>query len=145
MEDLWCHRGAMEEYLRNDKKGPVAKYAQDPAHKKAWISRMSKDGFEGPLNWFKAVVQGKHWEVEKDIPDERFPITVPVLFIGASRDSSLLTRNIYVAQKNGLVPELQVEEVDSGHWQTLEAPDKTGPIIAAWLRQKQSALAEGKT
>lgn len=37
---------------------------------------------------------------------------------------------------------MKVEEVESGHWQTLEVPDKTGPIIKKWLGEKEGAFGK---
>jgi soluble epoxide hydrolase / lipid-phosphate phosphatase len=143
-EDTLCHPGALEDYLRNNKTVPVRPYAQDTALKDAWISRLSEQGFEGPLNWYKAQLQGIHWEVEKDIPVERLKITVPVLFIAALKDAVCLKQNIYFAEKAGLLPDLKIEDVVSGHWQTLEAPEKTGPIMATFLTEKESVLRKAK-
>lgn len=144
MEDLLCHKGALEKFLREGKLLPVKAYAKSPVLKEQWISRMSRDGFTGPLNWYKALAQNIHHDVEKDIPAERLPITVPVLFIGASKDPVCLTQNIYMVQQGGMLPDLKVEEVESGHWQTLEAPEKTGPVIAKWLAEKEGTFGNAK-
>jgi soluble epoxide hydrolase/lipid-phosphate phosphatase len=144
LEDLFCHRGALEKFLRKGKQLPVSGFASSPAMKEAWISRLRRDGFTGPLNWYKAQVHDVHLEVEKDIPVEGLPITVPVLFIGASKDKVTMTQMIYVAQQAGVLPDLKIEEVESGHWQTLEVPDKTGPIIAGWLKEKEGVLGKAK-
>jgi len=144
MEDLLCQKGALEKFLREGKTLPVKGYAKSPALKEEWISRMKRDGFTGPLNWYKAQNQNVHHDMEKDIPPERFPITVPVLFIGASGDPVCLTQQIYATQQAGLLPELKVEVVESGHWQTLEAPEKTGPIMAAWLKEKEGVLGKAE-
>lgn len=142
MEDLLCHKGALEKFLREGKPLPVKAYAKDPAFKEEWISRMKRNGFTGPLNWYQAQVQNIHHDVEMEISPERLPITVPVLFIGASKDPILLTQHIYKAQQAGVLPDLKIEEVESGHWQTLEVPEKTGPIMAKWLGEKEGVFGK---
>ncbi|QDS67816.1 hypothetical protein FKW77_007156 [Venturia effusa] len=144
MEDLLCHKGALERSIREGKPMPVKAYAESPALKEEWISRFRRDGFTGPLNWYKAQAANHHYNVEKDIPKDRFPITVPVLFIGASKDPVCLTQNIYMGQQAGVLPDLKVEEVDSGHWQTLEVPEKTGPAMKKWLSEKEGVLGKAK-
>lgn len=144
MEDLLCHKGALEKFIREGKSMPMKAYADSPALKEEWISRFRRDGFTGPLNWYRAQVGNHHYDVEKDLPKERFPITVPVLFIGASKDPVCLTQNIYMGQQAGVLPDLKVEEVESGHWQTLEVPEKTGPIMKKWLAEKEEVLRKAK-
>ncbi|KAE9973454.1 hypothetical protein BLS_003603 [Venturia inaequalis] len=143
MEDLLCHKGALEKFIREGKIVPTKAYA-DSALKEEWISRFRRDGFTGPLNWYKAQAGNHHFDVEKDVPKERFPITVPVLFIGASKDPVCMTQNIYMGQKAGVLPDLKVEEVESGHWQTLEVPEKTGPIMKKWLGEKEGVFGKTK-
>jgi pimeloyl-ACP methyl ester carboxylesterase len=138
MEDLLCHHGALENFLQNDKRQPLKDYAKDPAFKDEWIARMKRDGFEGPLNWYHASIGNHHWAVEKELPKERYRFNVPVLFIGCKMDAVCLTQAIYVPEQAGLLPDLKIEEIDSGHWQTFEAPDKSGPIINAWLKDREA-------
>lgn len=77
---------------------------------------MQRDGFTGPLNWYHASVGNHHWNSEKDVPPERYRLTIPVLFIGCTKDPVCLTQYIYLAQKAGLLPDLTVDEIESGHW-----------------------------
>lgn len=101
---------------------------------------MQRDGFTGPLNWYKVVHQNINWNEEKHIPQERLKLDIPVLFVGSNRDAVGLTQYIYMPQKAGLLPDLKVEEVDAGHWQTFENPKAGGEIIAAWLKERGSDL-----
>jgi pimeloyl-ACP methyl ester carboxylesterase len=144
LETLFCHPGAMEDFLRSDKLVPLKPYAEDPKLKDEWIARHKKDGFQGPVNWYIAQKEGHHWAVEKELPKERFPMTVPVLFIGASEDTVCRTEAIYAPQKAGLLPDLTIKEIKSGHWQTLEVPDQTGPLMAEWLTEKEGVLSKAK-
>ncbi|KIW07690.1 uncharacterized protein PV09_01629 [Verruconis gallopava] len=136
MEDVLCHHRVLEATLRNDTRQPLKTYAKTPGFKEKWIARMKRDGLEGPLNWYHALHSNYHWAVEKDLPTERHRLNIPVLFIGATMDAVGLTQAIFVPQKAGLLPDLTVKEIESGHWQTFEAPEKGGPIIRKFLQDK---------
>jgi len=140
MEELFCHRGAMRKFLEEDRRLPLKTYAQDPALKEEWISRMKRDGFEGPVQWYVSQKEDVHWPLEKELSKDRFAITVPMLFIGATQDTVCLSDFIYGPQKEGLLPDLTIKSVESGHWQTLEVPEKTGPLMVAWLKERESDL-----
>jgi soluble epoxide hydrolase/lipid-phosphate phosphatase len=143
-EQLFCHYGAIEDFIRKDKRAPLKSFAEDPALKDTWFARYKRDGFQGPVNWYLAQTQGHHWAVEKQLPKKRLIVTVPVLFIGASEDSACMTDAIYAPQKAGMLPDLTIKEVKSGHWQTMEAPDQTGPLLVAWLKERETKLGKSR-
>lgn len=41
-----------------------------PTIKEEWISRVRRDGFTEPLNWYKAQVPNYHYEAEKDTKED---------------------------------------------------------------------------
>jgi len=137
MEDMLCHYDALEDFIRNDRRQPLKDYARDPAFKEEWLSRFKRDGMTGPLNWYRAMQSNIHWDVEMKIPQERYVLKIPVLFIGATMDPVGLSSLILGPQKAGLLPDLTIKEVESGHWQTYETPEKTGPILASWLEERE--------
>jgi pimeloyl-ACP methyl ester carboxylesterase len=137
---------AFEDYILASKKKSLKQFAKAPDFKKTFVARFGRSGMHGPLNWYKAHHANYNWDDEKEIPTEHLRVDIPVLFIGCTRDPVCLTQAIYIPQQAGLLPDLTVEEVESGHWQTFEAPDLCGPIIAAWLQQKSADLTtEPKT
>ena len=140
----FCAYGALRKFIESDSRVPVKPYAQDPRIKDRWVARFRRDGFGGPLQWYRAYVNGHMWEVEQELPKERYTVTVPLLYIGASQDSASPTTGIYAPQKAGLLPYLTIKEVESGHWQTIEVPDKTGPLIATWLNEQDFKLSRSK-
>jgi len=143
-EKTLCAYGALRKFIESDGRAPLRPYAVEPRVKDRWIARFRRDGFGAPLQWYHAYVNGYMWEVEKELPKERHKVTVPLLYIGASQDSASPTVGIYAPQKAGLLPHLTVKEVDSGHWQTMEVPDKTGPLIATWLQEQDFKLSKLK-
>lgn len=43
---------------------------------------------------------------------------------------------IEVPKKGGMLADVQVHEVHSGHWSTYEKPDEVGKIVVEWLKKK---------
>ncbi|KAH8812689.1 epoxide hydrolase-like protein [Xylogone sp. PMI_703] len=138
LETLFCHRAALSDFVRQGKRVTLKSYAEPL--RSQWISTFKKFGFHGPLQWYLAQVNGHHWNVEKDIPESRHKITVPVLFIGAKHDTVCRTEAIHAPAEGGLLPDLTIKEVDSGHWPMLESPDTAGPIILEWLEQRHKGF-----
>lgn len=139
-EDISCRYGALRDFVENNRRVPLHPYAEDPAIKDSWIARFTRNGFEAPLQWYIAHVRRLHWAVEKELPKERHKITVPLLFIGATRDAGSPTSAIWQPHRAGLLPTLVVKEVESGHWQTLEVPEQTGPLMVSWLQKQDFTL-----
>ncbi|KAL3458710.1 Alpha/Beta hydrolase protein [Aspergillus heterothallicus] len=134
LERLFCHRGALSDFVRGGGRVPLHAYAE-PLRER-WIATFKEHGFAGPLQWYLVKVNGIQWEVEKELPRERHVVTVPTLFIGAKRDTVCTTAAIEGPKGQGLLPELTVQEVDSGHWPMLEAPGATGEVLVQWLKKK---------
>ncbi|KAL2827260.1 Alpha/Beta hydrolase protein [Aspergillus pseudoustus] len=134
LETLFCHRNALSGFVRRGKRVPLHGYAE--ALRANWVATFKDFGFAGPLQWYLAKVNGYQWDVEKQLPRERHVVTMPTLFVGAMRDTVCTTAAIEVPKGQGLLPELTVEEVDSGHWPMLEAPGPTGEVIVKWLKEK---------
>lgn len=137
MDTIFCTRGAMREYLLQDKTVPVKKYAQDPELKRTWIERMRRDGFETPSNWYHAMRFNHHFNAERDIPPQNYLIKVPILFIGCTKDTVCRIELMDIPKQHGLVPNLETKIFDSAHWCTLEIPDQVGPAIAEWIQAQK--------
>ena len=90
---------------------------------------------EGPLCWYKAQLRNVNFEAEKQIPKDKYVVRVPLLFVGGSDDPVCLTAGIHAVQKQGLVPELTVRELDAAHWIMLERPTELGNTVLKWLDQ----------
>jgi soluble epoxide hydrolase/lipid-phosphate phosphatase len=136
LDRICCTRGAIRDFVINDKDETLKEYAQDPAFRDTWIARFKRDGFEAPLQWYFAMKDGHHWTVEKELSPEQLVIKVPLLFIGATGDAVCRTDMIYLPQQAGLLPDLVVKEVTCGHWQTLEVPEKSSEYMVQWLKEK---------
>jgi pimeloyl-ACP methyl ester carboxylesterase len=132
MESM-CAKDGTRKFLLSDRKAPVKAYATDEM-RRAFITRLSRDGIRAPLCYYRASVEGIHFEAEKDLPVDRYIVSVPYLFLGGMRDIICLTEAIEQPKQGGLLPKLTVEEVDAGHWCMLEKPNDVGDAFLRWLR-----------
>jgi soluble epoxide hydrolase/lipid-phosphate phosphatase len=135
MKGTFCTRGVLREFLLADKQVPVKHYAQNQAAKEAFISRMQRDGFEGPQCWYRAMTENNHYEVEKSIPPESLKVNVPMLFIGCTNDPVCPLELIRIPESQGLLPDLTVKEIESGHWATMEKPTEVEETFRQWLKR----------
>jgi pimeloyl-ACP methyl ester carboxylesterase len=102
--------------------------------KHEFVDRMSKDGFAAPLCWYLATVGEVQYGAEKDIPAERYVVTVPYLFVAGKLDRACVPMAIQQPIKQGLLPKLTIEELDAGHWSMLAKPKETGELFLRWLK-----------
>jgi soluble epoxide hydrolase/lipid-phosphate phosphatase len=139
MKEIFTGPGAMREYLTNGnggKENELRPYAKAPGFKQAFIDRMSRDGFEGALCWYKAATENVHYEADKDLPESVDKVDVPLLFIGATDDVVCRAEAIYPPIQAGLLPMLeQAKMVDAAHWTPYEAPDEVASDIESWLKK----------
>jgi soluble epoxide hydrolase/lipid-phosphate phosphatase len=139
MKEIFTGPGAMREYLTNGnggKENELRPYAKAPGFKQAFIDRMSRDGFEGALCWYKAATENVHYEADKDLPESVDKVDVPLLFIGATDDVVCRAEAIYPPIQAGLLPMLeQAKMIDAAHWTPYEAPDEVASDIESWLKK----------
>ena len=84
------------------------------------------------------MTENHHYEVEKSIPDERLKVNVTILFIGCTNDPGCPPELIRIPESQGLLPDLSVNEMVSGHWPTIEKPAEVERAIREWLKKFRS-------
>lgn len=90
-----------------------------------FINAFDSSGFTGGINWYRNFT--RNWEF---IGDYEQKIKVPTLVIFGEYDS--------VPKSNKLashVDELEVKDLDCGHWIQQERPDQTNVLILDWLER----------
>ncbi|KAJ6194051.1 Alpha/Beta hydrolase protein [Bipolaris maydis] len=92
--------------------------------KREWLLRMEKNGFEGPLCWYKAIVGGITPATESELDPDLLVVKVPALFIGPSKDQLCLTSAIRAPWAQGFLPDLQIKQLDCFHRPMLENPEE---------------------
>jgi len=121
-------------YLEEDRRQPVEAYATNEMREK-FIARMKRDSFEGPQQWYRAMMNGEQDIADKSIPKENAVVRVPTLFFGGARDMAARPENLGPSQKAGLLPHLKIVTVDAGHWALLAKPTEFGEALTGWLKE----------
>lgn len=136
MGKLFTEEGQIREYLING--GPVDElrpYAKDPAFKKTFIDRMTRDGFEGSQCWYRAQTQNIQSASDKQLPRDRMVVKVPALYVGCKQDPVCRPETM-ASYKAQLLPHLEeAEMIDAAHWVPYEAPDEVVKRVSPWLQK----------
>lgn len=131
-KDTFCAKDGLKNWLEQDKKAAVQAYATDRMRKE-FIERMSRDGFTAPMCYYRVLVENILYEEEKELPAERFKVTVPYLFFAGMQDFVCRPEAIEQAKSLGLTPTLTVKNIDAGHWCMLAKPKEVGEGLLSWL------------
>ena len=130
---LFCVPDAWRAYITNTESVPLKPYAQEKRWRDSFFEQFQQDGFEAPIQWYKAVIENVQYEVEVRLPLERHRIEVPVLFVGCTQDGNNRVDLIEIPQKGGLLPNLRVKQLDCGHWSPMEKPAEIAGFITEFL------------
>lgn len=116
----------------------LKEYAKDPELKKAFIERMSRDGFSGPVQYYNSLKNNTMLEDERALcqSESDKKIDVPLLYIGQTGDWVCRTDLMSDAKDQRLVPNLEERVVDAGHWVLYEKPEEIANLISDWLQRK---------
>lgn len=130
----WCSPDGMRRYITEGRTQPTLPYA-DATHKKEFMDRLSRDGFEAPSCWYKSFRHGIQAEADNMVAEKNKMITVPVLFWGGEQDFVCRPSALQKSIDAGLLPDLKKVTREGGHWALLEKPTEFGQDILAWLRE----------
>lgn len=135
MKKMFCVRGAMKEFLEADRQDvPLKPYAQpEKGLMKEWLLSKEADGFMSQTCWYRALAGNHNQETESQLHAK---VEKPYLFIGCDGDAVCRTDFIWQSKQQGLLEDLTVEELHSGHWCPYEKPDEVGRITLDWLKAK---------
>ncbi|MCJ1396073.1 hypothetical protein MMC18_008961 [Xylographa bjoerkii] len=84
---------------------------------------LTKGGYRGPLNWYKAAMRGINTADEDEVPPEHKPCPLPTLLIVSKLDYATRA-DMQIMKSTEWCPQLQIETLDCGHWIQLERPDE---------------------
>ena len=85
-------------------------------------------GYGPPLNWYKCQTRHFNDEDEASLPAEKSFIEQPTLLVTCSKDP-VGHPDLAEAGTRPFVKNLQVKQVDTGHWLQLEKPDEVNQIL----------------
>ncbi|KAI1860125.1 hypothetical protein JX265_010049 [Neoarthrinium moseri] len=137
MKQIWCTRGAMSKWLRDrDWQVELRSYAQDPALRRTFEERFQRDGFEGPLCYYKAMYSSMQYDTTKDLDKDRFVVRVPTCHVTCTQDPICRPELSIAAKNGGFLPDLEEHTVDSGHWIPLEKPEGVAKLMDSFLQRR---------
>jgi len=145
MREMFCTPGAMRDYVARTGKYKdftvdLKPYAKNPDLKKRYIDRMTRDGFDAPVNYYHTLAGNTMLEDEQELAnkpnDIGKKIDVPLLYIGQTGDWVCRTDLMIDAKEQGLVSDVEEKVVDAGHWVLYEKPDEIASLIIDWLQRR---------
>ncbi len=104
---------------------PVGDPVMSDSELAVFVSAFEASGFTPSINWYRNL--DRNWHLLSDVDPL---IQQPALMIYGDRD--LVARNERIAE---FVPNVQVVNLDCGHWISQELPDETNQAILKWLEQ----------
>ncbi|KAF2165667.1 hypothetical protein M409DRAFT_67050 [Zasmidium cellare ATCC 36951] len=137
MKAMFCTRGAIRAFVSQGRKDvPLKKYAQDESFKTAFIAEKKDGGMTAPGCWYRAMRENYQLPTEKKLAEQGVKVDQPYLFIGCTGDAVCRTDAIEIPKQAGIVSDVEVRELESGHWCPFEKPEEVGGIVVEWLGKK---------
>lgn len=100
------------------------------ARKRAFVERVRRDGFEGPLGWYRSFVLGHQDGVGSA---ETNVVEVPTLYVRYPGDPLCWDTVLVPAIKAGYLPHLTDVKLEGAHWGFLDDPKAFGEAVTKWL------------
>ncbi|KAL1638021.1 hypothetical protein SLS58_009042 [Diplodia intermedia] len=137
LRDIFCTHGAVRAFLEADGREEVRDYAKDGSvWKDEYMARIRETGFAGAFNWYKVYVLGLNWQKERHIRGDRLTVRVPTLFMACSDDDICLPSFIEPSRQAGLLPDLEIAQIDASHWAPMEKPEEVVHALSCWLKER---------
>lgn len=137
MKQMFCTHGAIRSFISAGRTDvPLKPFAQDPAFKAEFINEKKAGGMTAPGCWYRAMRENYQLPTEKELKDAGAVVDQPYLFIGCTGDAVCRTDAIEGVKQAGLVKDVEVHELESGHWCPFEKPDEVGGIVVEWFGKK---------
>lgn len=130
---MFCVPGAWRAYVTGTESVPLKPYAQEQRWIDSFFKQFERDGFEAPVQWYKAYIENVQFEAEGTVPLEKHKIEVPLLFVGCTQDGNNRPDLIEIPQKAGLLPHLTVKQLECGHWSPMEKPVEVAGFISDFI------------
>lgn len=104
-------------------KTPLGEPVMSDSELAVFVSAFEESGFTGSVNWYRNL--DRNWHILADVNPI---IQQPALMIYGNRDAVAKSRNL-----EDFVPNVEVVNLDCGHWIQQEKPEETNQAILNWL------------
>lgn len=128
--------GAHKKSLLEDLKVPLASYMTED-DVKYFKEVFTKGGWNGPLNWYRAMVQGYQAADDARIPPERAfpPIDSPIFFGATTKDYICTPAFGYATVRSEAMKDHRIicKDFDSDHWLLFTHPEEVARELILWI------------
>ncbi len=108
---------------------PQGEPAMSDSELDVFVSAFETSGFTGSINWYRNL--DRNWHLLADVNPI---IQQPALMIYGDRDPVAKSENLA-----DFVPNVEVVNLDCGHWVQQEKPEETNEAILTWLERQDAA------
>ncbi|MCC3761786.1 alpha/beta hydrolase [Glycomyces sp. TRM65418] len=108
---------------------PLGEPLMSDAELAVFVTAFESSGFTGGINWYRNL--DRNWHLLADVDPV---IRQPALMIYGDRDAVRRSENL-----TAFVPDVEVVNLDSGHWIQQEQPEATTQAMLRWLEQQDAA------
>ncbi|KAK5988354.1 Cytosolic epoxide hydrolase 2-like protein [Cladobotryum mycophilum] len=91
-------------------------------------------GYQGPLNWYRVLVNLTPSEDDKVLTEEQKEFSFPTLFVMTQKDHVIDPEN-QLQTTSRYARNIHVERLDTGHWAHLEKKDEFEKLFDQWLEK----------
>ena len=88
-----------------------------------FVSNFEHSGFTGGINWYRNL--NRNWHLIADVEQQ---VTQPALMIYGDHDMVGKSENLQAS-----VPNVEIANLDCGHWIQQERPEQTNTLMLDWL------------
>ncbi|TEB39022.1 alpha/beta-hydrolase [Coprinellus micaceus] len=126
--------GATRIFIEADARAPRVSFANESDEMWTFYrQQFEKNGFEGPLNYYKVASSEIDSEDAKKIPLENYKIQKPVFLGNDGVEDALGAPHIQEAQTRGFCPNATVVNFSTTHWVQAEAPEAVNEALEKWI------------
>jgi pimeloyl-ACP methyl ester carboxylesterase len=97
-----------------------------------FVKGFERSGFHGPCSWYRNFT--RNWEITESLEQK---VVAPSLMIYGKHDI------VPESDMTGYVDDLEVHQLDCGHWIQQEKPVETNEILIEWLNRRMKPLFAG--
>ena len=108
---------------------PVGEPLMTDSELAVFISAFTSSGFTGSINWYRNL--DRNWRLLADVEPI---IRQPALMIYGDRDAVMKSEKLA-----DFVPNVEIVNLDCGHWIQQEKPQETNRAILSWLEQQEAS------
>jgi epoxide hydrolase A/B len=108
---------------------PLGEPVMSDSELAVFVSAFKSTGFTGSINWYRNL--DRNWHLLADVNPI---IRQPTLMIYGDQDIVAKSENL-----QAFVPNVEVVNLDCGHWIQQEMPEETNQAILQWLEQQGAA------